>query len=159
MQSDPIGLNGGINTYAYVAANPIARIDPLGLTATASVGGSFQAVGGGLTVVACKDECGKLTRFKYVKFCVGLAPGAGASTSIGRVSNMEGTSCRPDTYSGYFLEVDVGAGRALGGALGSTADSHYMPTGRSKIDEISGGISTPGVSLMLCWYVYIGEHQ
>src|SRR5690606_25255392 len=34
VESDPIGIGGGLNTYGYVGANPLRDVDPLGLDRT-----------------------------------------------------------------------------------------------------------------------------
>jgi RHS repeat-associated protein len=48
IQSDPIGLKGGINTYAYADSNPLALVDSKGLQATSPTWPGWGALGRGL---------------------------------------------------------------------------------------------------------------
>ncbi|WP_326937876.1 RHS repeat-associated core domain-containing protein, partial [Frateuria sp. Soil773] len=46
LESDPIGLGGGANTYTYVSANPLGYVDPYGLEQGKAFNAIFKADGG-----------------------------------------------------------------------------------------------------------------
>jgi RHS repeat-associated protein len=65
IESDPIGLDGGISTYGYVTGNPLIAIDELGLSGRKS-GGPYHPPVGVKTKCRASDTCSSATGKAWV---------------------------------------------------------------------------------------------
>ena len=117
IESDPVGLDGGISTYGYVSASPLRSIDPLGLVEWTGTISYYQlgAVGTvGVYEAELTSQCvgGKRAKVKV------RAGGGGVGVGLKRVpfaSNQTPItlkdylpSIRPENFNGLFFTMGAG---------------------------------------------------
>lgn len=168
VQSDPLGLKGGLNTYTYAGGDPIRFVDPFGLTKWSGEMKSFSvAVGLGASfhILDLRSDCtgGKCARAKVhavgPALGVGLKgypPFGGTLSSI----NLEDSSpvADPDVLNGWFsiwsagFTPGIGVGCAtmsVGGSGGAlTRAARGTACGWSYGFDI-GLMGTPGSSTVM----------
>jgi len=80
-ESDPIGLRGGLNTYAYVGSTPLSAIDPLGLVKWTGWGRSIGLGPYGRDEYELESECKCGTKVRVKVTVNSVGPGKGAAST------------------------------------------------------------------------------
>lgn len=157
VESDPLGLAGGINTYAYVGGNPISNVDPFGLDDTFCMR-DLSACGLGSPGkpdyyhITVNYLIGSLALYYSKNGTLFVSPAVtkpdpwslsslknvGASFTSGKMSGCPKTGSEVDNYL-TGVSTGVSAFYGVGGGYS------YNAAGSA----VEGGLGTPGYSFQL----------
>jgi RHS repeat-associated protein len=148
LESDPIGLSGGVNSYVYVGGNPISNTDPFGLwTFQFGIGGSLTTPWGGSITLSggiAFDGHGNIALYETA----GPGMGIGAGESAGGTMQFSANAQTVNDLTGQFNTVSAGAGAGLSGTIdgftGTTADGRIVSGAGITIGEGIGVTSFNG---------------
>ncbi len=158
--SDPIGLGGGLNTYAYVQNNPLTYVDPLGLETQLGISFNGTLFGGplvfpnggfsggvifGVSLPDSFSDWGNIQIYTQVQAngLVGAGWFAGGGAS-GVVGSTDGTLPGCSTSTSLHVEANAGWGGAAGGSIDFNQDGGGVTYSGRPFTGAGYGVMTAG---------------